>query len=189
MAGLARPIETREAILIAFFAAFLVAAKAAMRWHLNVPGHAMIATAFGLVLVRSCVDRRGAATLCGLLAGAACAALGMGRGGPLIVLKLLLPGAVVDLATPSRGAGPAIVSIPRGLAIGALAGASGFLPTVIVEWLADLAPELIALHALTSAAGKTLFGAAGGAAAAWVARELRHHGVLDRVSSSSRARG
>ena len=44
-------IETREAILIAFFAAFLVAARAALRWHIHVPGHATLAIAFGLVLV------------------------------------------------------------------------------------------------------------------------------------------
>lgn len=183
MAAAARRIETREAILIAFFAAFLVAAKAAMRWHLHVPGHAMLATAFGLVLVRACVQRRAAATLCGLLAGAACAALGMGKGGPLIVLKMLLPGAVVDGLTPARPAAPVSPSLLRGLVVGALAGASGFVPVVIVEWLAGLEPGLIALHALASAAGKALFGAAGGAAGAWVARELRHHGVLDRATS------
>lgn len=182
MRAIAR-IETREALLIALFATLLVAARAALRWHLHVPGHAMFASAFGLVLVRSCVDLRFAGTLCGLLAGAACAALGMGKGGPLIVLKLALPGAIVDLASLGGGAGGrANVSILGGACVGALAGASGFAPVLLIEWLTDVDPSLIALHALVAASTKSAFGAAGGAAAAWVARELRHHGVLDRAS-------
>ncbi len=174
-------IGTREAMLIALFAVFLVAARAAMRWHLHVPGHSMIAVAFGLVLVRSCVDRRSAATLCGVLAGVACAALGMGKGGPLIVLKLALPGAVVDLCQLVRGE-RASPSLLRGACVGALAGASGFVPLVALEWMADVDPQLIALHALASAGGKALFGSVGGAAGAWVAAELRHHGVLAAAS-------
>ena len=32
-------LETRDVLLLAFFAAFLVATRAAMRWHLHLPGH------------------------------------------------------------------------------------------------------------------------------------------------------
>jgi len=176
-------LETREILLIVFFAAFLVAAKAAMRWHIHVPGHAMIGTAFGLVLVRHCVDRRSAATLAGLIAGVIIAILGMGKGGPLLLLKFALPGAVVDLGTalgPRRGAP---ISIGTGVFLGALAGTSGVIPLVLIEWLADADPAVIALHALGSGIGKMLFGAAGGAAAAWVARELAHHGLLPTAPS------
>jgi hypothetical protein len=179
-------LATREALLIALFATFLGGARAALRWHVHVPGHAMIATTFGLVLVRSCVDRRTAGTLCGLLAGVVCAALGMGKGGPLVVLKLALPGAAVDLCSARGEGGRAAISVPRGLVIGAVAGAIGFAPLVVVESLANVEPQLIALHALSSASGKALFGAAGGAAGAWVARELRHHGLIGDVPSSAR---
>jgi hypothetical protein len=172
-------------MLIAFFATFLVAARMAMRWHLHVPGHSMITISFGLVLVRACVDRRGAATLCGVLAGLACAALGMGKGGPLIVLKLALPGAVVDLAHLRRDPAGALLSVTRGLLIGALAGAAGLVPLVLFEALADVEPRLIALHALASGTGKAFFGAVGGAAGAWVARELRHHGLLEHAAPLS----
>ena len=91
-----RRIETREALLLAFFATFIVLAKAALRWHLHIPGHVMFATALFLLLARYCVPRAGAATVVGLLAGLVCAALGMGKGGPLIVIRLVLPGLVVD---------------------------------------------------------------------------------------------
>jgi hypothetical protein len=176
-----RDIATRDALLIAFLATFLVAARAALRWHLHMPGHAMLPTAFALVLVRSCVHRKSAATLCGVTAGLAVAALGMGQGGPLLVLKLALPGAVVDLGALANRAGARRVEfgLLAGAVTGALAGATGFVPVVLIEGLAGMEPRLIALHALTAAGTKAAFGAAGGWGGAWVARELRHHGVLE----------
>ncbi len=176
-------LDTREMLLVAFFAAFLVASRAALRWHLHVPGHSMLAAAFGLVLLRICVDRRGAATLCGVLAGVVVAALGMGKGGPLIVLKLALPGLVVDLGAAwsgGRAAGGAVMRPWTGLLIGAAAGAIAILPVLGIEWLAGVDAEVMAMHAMVAGAGRIGFGAAGGAAAAWVGGELAHHGLLVR---------
>jgi hypothetical protein len=173
-------LEVREALLIAFFATFLVAARAALRWHLHIPGHSMLPAAFALVVVRSCVDRRAAASLCGLVAGVAITGLGMGRGGPILVLKLALPGAVVDVGglVRSDAEGRARIPLAEGALLGALAGATGFLPVVLVEQWAGVEPAVIALHAATAAGTKAMFGAVGGWAGAWVARELRHHGVI-----------
>ena len=168
-----RRLETREALLIAFFAAFVVLAKAALRWHLHVPGHSMFATALLLVLARTCVPRFGAATATGLLAGLVTAALGMGKGGPLLVLKLLLPGLVVDL-----GARLPLPATARAVALGAAAGASGFFPTAAVDALAGLPADLVLQHALVSAGAKAAFGALGGWAAAAIARRLEAHGLL-----------
>lgn len=172
----ARALETREALLLAFFATFLVLARAALRWHLHVPGHAMLATALLLVLARACVSRHGAATLAGLLAGAACAALGMGQGGPVIALKLALPGLVVDAAAALW---PGALGRPwLAAGVGAAAGASSFLPVALVETLAGLSPGVVLWHATFSAGTKAGFGALGGAAGAAIVERLRHHGLL-----------
>lgn len=161
---------------MAFLAGLLVASRAAFRWHLQVPGHAMFFTALLLVLARACIPRKGAATLVGALGGAACALLGMGKGGPLIALKLALPGLVVDAA-----AGPAARRLrdPRfGAVVGAAAGATGFVPIAILEALAGLPFDLVLLHALLAAGAKMAFGAAGGVAGAALAARLHHHGLL-----------
>lgn len=174
-------LDTRELILLCFFAAFLVASRAALRWHLHIPGHAMLPAAFGLVLVRVCVGRRSAATLCGVLAGSAVAALGMGRGGPLLLLKLALPGAVVDLGALLGGGNRDRLRPIRpamGLALGAAAGASSIGPMVLIEWLAGVDPAVIWLHGAGAGVARVAFGALGGAAAAWVGGELAHHGLL-----------
>lgn len=171
-----RQLDTREALLLAFFATFVVLAKAALRWHLHVSGHAMFTTALLLVIARACVRRPGAATLVGLLSGIACALLGMGNGGPLLVLKLVLPGIVVDLGAawnPDR-----FPETWRSSVIGAAAGASHFVPVALIETLAGLPPDLILAHASLSAAAKAGFGALGGAGGAVIASRLRHHGLL-----------
>ena len=171
-----RAFDTREALLLAFFATFIVMTKGALRWHLNIEGHAMFTTALFLVLARACVPRPATATLVGLLAGIACALLGMGKGGPIILLKLALPGAVIDLAV-RWGREPLSVAW-RGALIGALAGASQFLPVALVEALAGLDADLVLAHAALSAGAKACFGALGGAAGAAIAARLRHHGLL-----------
>jgi hypothetical protein len=175
-----RRLETREALLLAFFAIFIVLAKAALRWHLNVPGHSMFATALFLLVARACVPRTGAATAVGLLSGLVCAALGMGKGGPLIVLKLVLPGLVVD-----AGAAMPRWTLPetaRGVILGAAAGASHFFPAAAVELLAGVPAELVAQHAALSAGAKAAFGALGGWAAVAILRRLRDHGIIQEAA-------
>lgn len=171
-----RELETREALLLAFFATFVVGARAALRWHLHIPGHAMLTAGLLLVLARACVPRAAAATAVGGLAGLACTALGMGQDGPFIVLKLLLPGVFVDAgwALLPRALPP----VARGALLGAGAGATQFLPVALVEGLAGLAPEVVLAHALVAAGTKALFGAVGGAAGLAIAERLRHHGVI-----------
>lgn len=177
MLALRRPrLDTREALLVCFFAGFLVVGRAALRWHIQLPGHSLLPTALLLVVARACLPRAGSATLVGVLAGTACALLGLGRGGPLIALHLALPAVVVDAAA---GPGARRLSAPAwGAAIGAAAGASSFVPVALVEALAGLPADLVLLHAALSAAAKTAFGAAGGAAGAALTARLRHHGLL-----------
>jgi hypothetical protein len=177
-----RRIETREALLLAFFAIFIVLARAALRWHLHVPGHSMFGTALFLLLARACVAQPWAASATGLLAGLATAALGMGQGGPILILRMLLPGLVVDAGARlrARGARGAPFGALEGAVIGALAGSVTFFPTALVEALAGTAGDLVVRHALVSAGAKAVFGALGGLAAAAIARRLDDHGLLAR---------
>lgn len=180
MAGAGAPararLDAREALLVAFFATFIVVAKAGLRLNLHLPGHSTFFTLLFLVLARACVPRFGAATLAGALAGAAAAALGMGRGGPVVALGIALPGLVVDLAGALPGGrAPGWL---RGAAVGALAGATGFASNGLADLLAGMSLDLVAQHALVSAGAKAAFGALGGAAGAAIAARLRGHGLI-----------
>src|SRR5262245_45064662 len=168
-------LGTREALLLALFATALVLARAALRG-LQVSGHSMFGTALLLVLARTCVNRAGAATLAGALAGAASAALGMGGAGALLVAKLALPGIVVDLAAviaPAALRRPALAAL-----VGAAAGATDFLPVTFVEAMGGSALDLVLRHAASTAGAKAAFGSAGAAAGAALAARLRHYGIL-----------
>jgi hypothetical protein len=176
--------DTREALLLAFLATFLVVFRAALRLHLHVPGHAMFFTAALLLLARACVPRTGAATAVGLLAGAVCAVLGMGEGGPLIALKLALPGAAVDAlrwVAPARSEGAILYA-----AVGVAAGVAGVATTPLVELLTGMAPGLVLQHTLLSASAKAAFGALGGLAAWAVVRRLRVHGLIPERGGAAR---
>jgi hypothetical protein len=169
-------LDTREAVLLAFFATFLVVVRGALRWHLHIPGHSMLGAGLLLVLARACVDRSAAATTVGTLAGLVCAALGMGSGGPLIALKLALPGVGVDIGWRLLPEG--LPRLLRGGLLGALAGATHFLPVLLAEGLAGVALSVVLGHALLAAGSKAAFGALGGAGALAIAERLRHHGVI-----------
>lgn len=182
-----RQLEQREAFLLAFFAVFVVLTRAALRWKLHLTGHSMLPAVMLLLLARVCVRRPAAATAVGLLAGSACALLGMGQGGPLVVLRLLLPGVVVDLGA-ALGEERLFEAWTAAL-LGAVAGAADFLPMLLVEGLAGVDPGVVLAHAAFGAAAKAGFGAVGGVAGAALARRLRHHGLLPGAGVGAQAQG
>jgi hypothetical protein len=129
-----------------------------------------------MLLARFCVPRAGAATTVGLLAGLGAALLGMGKGGPLIVLKLVLPALVIDAAgvlAPVR-----LLDLRVALGVGALAGATHFAPILLVALAAGLAPRVAVVHALLASGAKAAFGALGAWGAVLIGRRLRDHGLL-----------
>lgn len=169
-----RRVEAREALLLAFFASLMVLARGGLHWPLHIPGHAMFATALFLILARGCVPRAGAASATGLVAGLGWAALGAGRGGPLVGLDLILPAIVVDAAAalPLRRL-PASL---RWVLVGAMAGAAGFFPAAARELVTGAPGAVLAHQPLLAAAAKTCFGALGGGMAAAILGRLRAHG-------------
>lgn len=169
-------LPLKESLFLGFCAALLVITKAAFRWHLGISGHAMFFTAFFLLLARSCVPFRGAASITGLLAGIVAAALGMGKGGPLVIGKFLLPALGVDLGAlllPRLGRSYLLCAL-----VGALSGATKFFGTIAVDLLVGMAPSVAWRHSLLEAVAALAFGAAGGLCLPPVLRRLRAYGVL-----------
>jgi len=168
----------QEAICLGFCASFIVITRAGLRLHLNIPGHAMFFTMFFLILARGCVPRMGAATLAGLVAGLLSMLLGMGKGGPLILLKFVVPGLIVDLGGILYAGFPG--SYLACAIIGASASASRFLTIVVVEWVIGMDWSVILQHAAISSSVGVLFGAAGSLMAPPVVRRLKASGLITR---------
>ncbi|MBI5117314.1 hypothetical protein HZA56_12635 [Candidatus Poribacteria bacterium] len=169
-------LTLRDALYLGFCAVFIVITRAALRLHLSVPGHAMFFTIFFLVLGRACVPGTGAASLVGFVAGLLSMLLGMGKGGPLAVLKFVLPGLVVDaggIVCPQFSA-----SYAACIGVGAIASATRFITFFLVDWLIGMEQEVILQHVIIASAMNTLFGALGAALIPSIVRRLKIHQLI-----------
>ncbi|MBI5505158.1 MAG: hypothetical protein HY899_10185 [Deltaproteobacteria bacterium] len=169
-------VPLKDSLFMGFCAVFLLVTKGAMRWHLGISGHAMFLTVFFLMLARGCVASRLAATVTGLLAGAGAVALGMGHGGPVLLLNFLLPGATIDAG--ARIAPGLFTSYARCALVGATAGATKFAASAAMDLMVGMDRAIIVQHALLESVAALLFGIAGGLCVPPVLRRLEAHGVI-----------
>ncbi|BCS88075.1 hypothetical protein [Pseudodesulfovibrio sediminis] len=166
----------RDILLIGFCAIFMLVAKMALRLNLGIPGHAMFFTIFFLILPRAVTGLRFAATATGLAAGLASVLLGMGKGGPLLLLKFLFPSLFVDAAFllfPGYGGSLIFCGL-----VGLVAAASRIAGVMATDYLVGMDTAIIMAHATLKTIGGALFGAAGGLAVAPIIRKLKARGMI-----------
>lgn len=165
-----------ESLFLGFCAVLIVLMRAALRLHLNIPGHAMLFTLFFLMLARACVPYRFSATFTGLISGLLAMLLALGKGGPLILMKFLPPALVIDLvamALPSWYNKYALC-----LFMAFAASSTKFLDTYIVDYLMGMDPTVNLQHALISSLSGSIFGMAGSLFVPPVMKKLAAHGIL-----------
>lgn len=169
-------LPLKEALFLGFCAVFILFTRAALRLHLGVSGHAMFFSLFFLMLARACVPYRLSATFAGLLSGAMAVVFGLGKGGPLIVLKFLFPALVVDLGAlllPGLFNSYLLCGV-----VAAFAAATKFLDTYILDSLVGMDETIVLQHAVLKALGGVAFGVAGSMLIPPVVRRLRAYGVI-----------
>jgi hypothetical protein len=169
-------LTLQEALFLGFCATFIVITRVVLRLHLKIPGHAMLFTMFFLILGRACVPKKGAGTVIGLVAGCMSMLIGMGKGGPLGILKFLLPGIVVDLGAklfPVLG-----TSYVATILVGIVASATRIVSQMVVEWIIGMEHALIIQHAVISSTAGMVFGGVGAALVPPIAKRLRLHGLI-----------
>lgn len=169
----------KDAIFLGFCATFIVITRAGLRLHLNIPGHAMFFMCFFLLLAVGCVPKMWAATIVGLVAGLVAVLLGMGQGGPLMLLRFLFPAIIVDCA---RLVYPRLASsYPVCALVGIVAAASRFLTIVIPDLLAGMEWAVIAGHAITSTGMGMGFGGIGALMVPAIVRKLKAHQMVETL--------
>jgi hypothetical protein len=169
-------LPLKDSLFLGFCAVLLLATKAALRWHLGISGHAMFFTVFFLLLARACVPFRTAATLTGLLAGLAATVLGMGKGGPLVMLNFIFPALAVDLGALLL---PAMLrNYWQCVLVGVLAGATKFVGAAGLDLLIGMDRTILWKHALLESAAAMIFGGAGALLLPPVVRRLVAYGII-----------
>lgn len=169
-------ISLKDSLFLGFCSVFILCAKAALRLHLKIPGHSMFFTLFFLMIARGCVQYRLAATFSGLMAGVMAMILGMGKGGPLLIIKFVFPALVVDLMAwliPGLFSSIILCAITGGLA-----GATRFFSTYIIDYLAGMDNEVLIQHALIKSVFNILFAMGGGLAVPMVINKLTAYGAI-----------
>lgn len=171
-------LPLRDALFLGFCAVFILFTRAALRLHLGIPGHAMFFSVFFLMLARAAVRYRLSASFVGFLAGAMATVLGLGKGGPLILLKFVLPAIVVDIGALLL---PGLFGshILCGL-VAAAASATKMIDTYIVDTLVGMDSAIVLQHAALKALGGVAFGVAGSQLIPPVVRKLRAYGTIHR---------
>jgi len=166
----------REALLLGFCATFIILTRAGLRLHLHMPGHVM----FFFLLARGCVPKVGSVTLVGLITCLASVLLGMGKGGPMVLLKYLLPALIVECA---GFISPAFITSMLACAtVGIIASFVRVVASTGTEWLIGMEEEIIIRKAFFSAAMNGLFGGLGALAVPSIIRRLRRNGLIDQES-------
>lgn len=179
-----RRFTLQEAVLLGFCATFIILTRAGLRLHLHLPGHVMFFTMFFFLLARGCVPKIGAVTMVGLITCLASVLFGMWKGGPMVLVKFLLPALVVELAGIIS---PAFLASMLACAmVGIVASAARVMAATGVEVLIGMEEEIIVGKALVSVVANGLFGAAGALAVPAILRRLRRNGLIDQGTGEAR---
>jgi hypothetical protein len=173
-----KQLSLKDALFLGFCAVLIISAKAALRLHLKIPGHSMLFTLFFLLLARGCVRNGLAATFTALLTGIMAVILAMGKGGPLILIKYLLPALVVDAMAVIFGA-VLFQSVLFCVLVAVLAASTRFASDAVVDVLAGMDLAVAVRHAGLQTIGNVLFGALGGLAVPPVIRKLKAFGAIE----------
>jgi ABC-type thiamin/hydroxymethylpyrimidine transport system permease subunit len=172
---------TFQLILLALFAALIVAAKIALKTPIESPGHTGVFWLAIMVTAAGVVPKRGSASLVGLTSGILASFLGVGDFGALnTLLSYTMVGMGVDLVLWITA------SSPENWLVAMLAGIVGHLGKFLVKWLFGLltgAPlGFIALGLIWSLGGYIIFGAVGGLLGALTLRALHKAGFFAYIA-------
>ena len=171
-----RYFSTFQLVLLALFAALIVAAKIALKLPLQLPGHSGLFWMALIVAAADIVPKAGAASLVGLTSGILAAFLGLGDFGALeTLLSYTMVGVGADLAL-------LLLRNLDSLAVCVLVGVLGHLGKFLVKWALGAvtgAPlGFIALGLARSLVSYIVFGALGGLLGGLTLKALRRAGFF-----------
>jgi hypothetical protein len=173
-----KSLSLKDALFLGFCAVLVIAVRAALRLHLKIPGHSMLFTLFFLLLARGCVRNNLAASFTALLTGIMALILGMGKGGPLILIRYLLPALVVD-AMAFVLADSLFQSMLLCVLTAVLAASTRFLSDAAMDFLAGMEFSIVLRHAGLQTASNVVFGGIGALGVPAVIRKLRAFGAIE----------
>ncbi len=172
----------REIVLLALLAALIVVTKMVLRMPIRVPGHSGVLWMAALVIGRGLVRRPWAGTVLGFVSGVLAVLFVGGAEGPLLWVKYLAPGVVldgVDLLIPGGLHDRFIATLAGGIA-----NCAKLLSATVIALLMGLDAGFLVVGLGASALSHAFFGAIGGWLGSFLLKRLE---PIFRTHSSSAA--
>ena len=166
----------RESLVVGLTATCIVLSGLFLYIPSLLPAHKVLGVVFFLLLGRGCVRPALAGTIIGLLAGLIALYPGLGRGGPVQLVRYVTAGGVADLLfflLPSM-----TDSRLFGAIAGALMGMTWFPLAFLMDLLVGMEAGTAARHALLKTVSAACFGTLAGLLAPTVVRRLRASGLI-----------
>ncbi|GGI81372.1 core component of ECF transporter [Shewanella gelidii] len=174
--------DLKGALFIGFCAALLVAFKGLLRMKLGLSGHSMLLMTFMYLVCLAVVPRIGAITACGLVTGALAMLAGVGKGGPLLLIKFGVPAIAMDVML-LLGAGA--LSLRWRCLVLAIAGSLAWATKAgVVSLLAGMTWQIASAKFAMSFFQGGAFAVAGALLVPMVVRKLVAHDVVGESGSS-----
>ncbi|WP_028111358.1 hypothetical protein [Ferrimonas kyonanensis] len=165
-----------DAILLSGLALLLVSFKAVVRLKLGLTGHSMFLLVLVYLLARGLVPQRGSVLYCGLMTGLLALIMGVGKGGPLVLLKFLLPAMAMELALLLLPMAPWFTA--QALLVAAAALTVWVGKGALELWLAGADPALILVQSGWKTLGGGLFSILGACCTPMLLQRLAHHQLI-----------
>jgi hypothetical protein len=167
-----------DALFIGFSATLLVALKGMLRLKLGLSGHSMFLMSFFYLICYGAVGKRGAISVCGVLAGLMAMMLSVGKGGPFILVKFALPAFAMDLCLFVL---PTVMALKWRCIILAIVATFAWASKGLIEdLLVGLSMQVALLHLGKSLLFGCVFAVLGAVLVPPVLNRLRSHDLLDR---------
>ncbi|MCG9968821.1 hypothetical protein L9W92_12310 [Pelotomaculum terephthalicicum JT] len=164
-------IGLADAIRLTMFGTLISVSRFVFQLPIGMPGHTSVYWMGLLMLGKGLIPKFGAGTIMGIVSGVLAIVFGLGKEGPLLAFKCIVPGVLLDIL--------AILflnkleSIWVGVIIGALLSWSKLLTSIALGVILDIPVVFLAVGFGYAALLHVIFGAAGGVLAAMLIKRLK----------------
>lgn len=164
-------IGLADVIRLTMFGTLISVSRFVFQLPIGVPGHTSVYWMGLLMLGKGLIPKFGAGTIMGIVSGILAIVFGLGKEGPLMALKCIVPGVLLDILAILFF--NKLESIWVGVIIGSLISWSKLLTSIALGIVLDIPMVFLAMGFGYATLLHVVFGAAGGVLAAVLIKRLK----------------
>ncbi len=164
-------IGLADVIRLTMFGTLISVSRFVFQLPIGIPGHTSVYWMGLLILGKGLIPKFGSGTIMGIVSGILAIIFGLGKEGPLLAFKCIVPGMLLDILAILFL--QKLESIWVGIIIGALISWSKLLTSIALGVILDIPMVFLAIGFGYATLLHVIFGAAGGVLAAVLIKRLK----------------